>query len=158
LFPVGGNLLDEDITPHIAVRKVWADEDMVELEVLISDGRSRFFTKVYVGHKAFESVIAELEILKNQIHGGIYDLRFGEFGSEYATGAFQARLHFYPSGRGQLCITASAESEWYPFAKTEVASRATLYLKSEPGMLDYFIRELKRVQSGSSEVATFQCL
>jgi hypothetical protein len=92
------------------------------------------------------------------VYGGIYDMEFGKFGREYANGAFQARLHFHPDCRGHLFITVRAESEWSPFSKSEVASRATLYLKSEPGLLDKFIGEMRKVLCGTQGKATFECV
>jgi hypothetical protein len=146
------------MTPYIAIEKVWSDDDVVEFAITTSDGLSLFRVKVYTGHQAIEALITELENFKSEVYGGIYDIEFGEFGPEYASGAFQARLHFHPEGRGHLFITVHAESDWRPFSKTEVASRATLYLKSEPGLLDNFIDELRKVKSGSNDRATFECV
>src|SRR5262245_34670992 len=119
--------------PSIAIEKVWYDDDVVEFAITTSDGCSSFCVKVYAGQESLKSLLAELDRFKDQLYGGIYDMKFGEFGPEFANGAFQARLHFHPDGRGHLFITVRAESEWRPFSKMDVASRATLYLKSEPG-------------------------
>jgi hypothetical protein len=146
------------MTPSIAIEKVWFDDHVVEFEITTSDGCSRFCVRVCTGHEQLESLVADLDRFKSQVYGGIYDVEFGKFGPEYASGAFQARLHFAPDGRGTLFITVHAESDWRPFSRTEVASRATLYLKSEPGLLDKFIEELRRVGSGTSDKATFECV
>jgi hypothetical protein len=146
------------MTPSITIKKIWFDDDVVEFEITTSDGCSQFCVKIYAGHQALESLICDLDRFKSQVHGGIYDIEFGKFGPEYANGAFQARLHFHTPGRGRLFITVNAESDWHLFSKTEVASRATLYLKSEPGLLDTFINELRRVSSGSNERAIFECV
>ena len=146
------------MTPSIAIEKVWSDDDVVEFEITTSDGCSQFRVKVYAGHANLESLVADLDRFKGQVYGGIYDMEFGKFGPEYANGAFQARLHFHPDGRGHLFITVHAESDWRPFSKTDVASHATLYLKSEPGLLDRFIRELRRVGAGTQDKAAFECV
>jgi hypothetical protein len=91
------------------------------------------------------------------VYGGIYDIEFGKFGPEFANGAFHARLHFHPDARGHLFVTVHAESDWRPFGKKEVASRASLYLKSEPVLLDNFIGELRSMISGSNDKAIFEC-
>src|SRR5262249_889132 len=104
------------------------------------------------------SLITDLDQFKFQVHGGIYDMEFGKFGPEYANGAFQARLHFYPNSRGHLFITIRAESEWQPFGKSDVASCATRYVKSEPGLLDRFIVELQRLSLRAQDKATFECV
>ena len=138
----------------ISFNKIWFDEDLIEFEISISDGVSLFCTKVYVGHQTFDELIADLNRFKSQIYGGICDLRLGEFGPEYASGAFHARLHFHKPGRGRLFITVSAQSEWSEFTETKVASQATLYLTSEPALLDNFIEELKRLHEGKENEAT----
>ena len=114
------------MTSFIAIEKVWSDDDVVELQITAADGRSSFCVQVYAGHENLKSMLAGLDRFKDQLYGGIYDMKLGEFGPEYASGVFQARLHFHPDGRGWLFITVHAESDWRPFSKTDVASRATL--------------------------------
>jgi hypothetical protein len=138
----------------ISLKKVWADADLVEFAITSSDGDSLSTINVYVRHRDFNRVIEELDRFKSHLHGGIYDLRFGEFGPEYAMGAFHARLHFYEPGRGQLFVTIHAESDWREFTKTQVASRVTLHFASEPVLLDNFIQDLKRLQKGQIDSAT----
>jgi len=90
------------------------------------------------------------------LHGGLFDLRFGEFGPEYANGAFHARFHF--PAPGPLFVTCEQESEFEEFAKKEVASKATMYVKSEPALLDRFIDELRAVAAGRSEQAYLEAI
>ena len=116
---------------------------MVELAIEVADGSSRFANRVYVGYEALFDVIARLEAFKTHIYGGLMQLRFGEFGCEYANGAFHARLHFAQPGR--LFLSCRQESEFTEFGKKKVASSATMYLCSEPALLDRFIDELKRI-------------
>lgn len=136
----------------ITIKQVWSDNDLVEFKITSSDGTSTFCNKVYAGHQALEDLIAGLGIFRNHLHGGLYNITFGEFGPEYASGAFAARLHFHKPGR--LAITVRAESEWREFKKTEVASNATLYLTSEPVLLDNFIEALRHLKSDTSSEAT----
>ena len=144
--------------PSIDIEKVWSDDDVVELAITTTDECSSFYVKVYAGHQNLRSLIADLDRFKDQLYGGIYDMKLGEFGHEYANGAFQARLHFQRDGRGHLFITVRAESDWRPFNNTNVASCATLHLKSEPALLDRFIGELGRVSSGTKTNATLECV
>lgn len=137
----------------ISLKRVWDDNDVVELEVAASDGLSVFRNKVYVGHGALDETIERLDAFKRQVHGGLYDITFGSFGREYANGAFEARLHFFKPGT--LAVTVKAESEWKPFKdKGEVASSATLHLTSEPALLDNFIEELKALVANLAKEAS----
>jgi hypothetical protein len=123
--------------------RIWADDDMVELEIEVFNGKSRFVNTAYVGHLDLADAISGLEAFKSQSYGGIYDLRFGGFGCEYANGAFHARLHFFKPGK--LYITSEQETAFIEFGKKTVASHATLYLSSEPALLDRFIVELRQL-------------
>lgn len=80
------------------------------------------------------------------------EISYSEFGPEYANGAFQARLHFNVPGR--LFISTHQQSDFEEFSKTQVASEARMYLKTEPILLDNFISELKALNSGASNEAT----
>lgn len=130
----------------IKLNKIWSDEDMVEFRISIDDGESRFCNKVYVGHAYLRETVAGLDRFKDQVYGGIYELRFGEFGPEYASGALHARLHF--QDRGRVYITASAQTEFFNFGRKNVASASTLHFFTEPAQLDDFIRTLRAVSQG----------
>ncbi len=135
----------------IHISKAWADDDIVELRVSVSDGVSSFTNKVYVGHAALDDAVTSLHVFKDHVYGGLLDLRFGEFGPEYANGAFHARFHFPVPGR--LFVSCQQESEFVEFAKKKVASQATMYLTSEPVLLDRFVSELRALVAGASEEA-----
>ena len=140
----------------IHLSKIWFDEDVVEFRITVSDGTSSFSNQVYVGHAALEDAVASLDVFKGHVHGGLLDVRFGEFGCEYANGAFHARFQFPSSGR--LYITCEQESDFEEFATKTVASRATLYLKSQPALLDRFIVELQALASGQVEEAFLEAI
>lgn len=119
---------------------------MVELRIEACDGTSTFSNKVHVGHQHLREAAVKLNTFKDHIYGGIYDLRFGEFGPEYGSGAFRARLHFHE--RGRLLVSVNMQSEYVDFGKKNVASEASLYLISEPSLLDSFIESLRAVGDG----------
>jgi hypothetical protein len=129
--------------PGIRITRVWSDDDMLEVAIEVADRMSRFVNRVYVGYRDLADTIDKLEEFKAHVHGGLIDVRFGEFGPEYGGGAFHARLHFLEPGR--LFITCRQESNFSPFGKKTVASCATIYLCSEPALLDRFIDELRRI-------------
>ena len=61
------------------------------------------------------------------------------------------RLHFQKPGK--LYITIEAQSGFEEFGIKNVASEATLYLRSEPVLLDNFIVELNGFNAGKRDVA-----
>ena len=138
----------------IILKKIWSDEDLIKIDVAASDGSSTFRTTLYVDHEKIAELVAGLDRFKNEIYGGIHDVRLGAFGPEYAGGAFHARLHFHPPGHGLIFITVHAESDWNDFTLSKVASRATLYLKTEPALFDNFIVELGRLRDGETDEAS----
>ena len=142
--------------PGIQLTKVWFDDDMLELKVDVSDGTSFFSNRVYVAYSALTEAVAQLDAFKDHIHGGLLDVRFGEFGPEYANGAFHARFHFPKPGR--LYISCRQQSEFEEFSVTKVASEATLYLRTEPALLDNFISELKGLDAKRREEAHLEAI
>ena len=142
--------------PGIHVSRIWSDVDIFELRVRVSDGTSSFSNQVYVGYDALGEAVEAFHAFKDQMRGGLFDLRFGEFGPEYANGAFAARFHFAVPGR--LFVSCEQEADYVRFGKKQVASRATLYLKSEAALLDRFIAELRALAAGTSEEAYLEAI
>jgi len=144
--------------PSIVFKKIWEDDDMIEITISVCDGRSQFACDAYWGRLDLSDRIKQLTTFKNQIYGGLYDLRIGEFGPEYASGAFHARLEFHRSGNGKLAITAKSESDWEEFTHTKVASSATMFLRTEPALLDNWIVSLKSMAKGNTDKAVLECI
>ena len=132
--------------PGIMITRLWFDVDVVELRIRVSDGTSSFSNDVYVAHDTLEDAVSSLQAFRNHLHGGLLDLQFGEFGPEFAKGAFHARFHFLLPGR--LFVTCNQESGFEEFANKKVASKATLYVKSEPVLLDRFITQMEVLAAG----------
>jgi hypothetical protein len=149
-----GVRLRKPMHPGIRMVKIWCDADMIELKIDVSDGISVFSNKAYLGYTDLDTIISELDQFKNQIYGGLLDIMIGRFGPEYASGAFHARLHFPKPGK--LFITCSMESEYDDFSIKKVASEATLYLKTEPALLDNFIEELKNLKAEQRNEANLE--
>lgn len=143
------------MTPHVSVENIWFDDDVLELRVEVCDGRSLFSCDAYVSRSWPQDTVGALSIFREQVHGGIFDLRAGEFGIEYANGAVLARLHF--RAPGTLFVSAHLQSEFTEFKGSQVASEARLYLRSEPVLLDRFIEELRVLGQGTRNDATLPC-
>ncbi len=137
------------MNPSLDIRKIWEDDDMIEVVFTVSDGRSIFATELYLGRGALTETVVELDKFKSQVHGGIYDLEWGGFGPEFASGAVRIRMHFYHGAR--LCISGLIESDHTEFGLKKVASRGELYFYSEPALLDNFIEELRSLSKGTSD-------
>ena len=142
--------------PCIKFTKTWLDEDMVDLHVDISDGTSSFATQIYVGHRQLRDAIQGLQIFKDRIHGGIFNLRFGEFGAEYASGALDARFQFRKLGK--ILVRVSVQSAFQLFEEKGFASEAKLFLVSEPALLDAFVHALTAWRERGSEQAELEAI
>lgn len=141
------------MTPRITISRIWEDGDLLEFQIETTDGASLFFHRVYYGKTRLKSLLEELDFFKKQIHGGLFDLRMGSFGPEYANGAFHVRFHFQASGK--LCLSVHAQSDFFDFSthNKRVASEVRMYLVTEPALLDRFIDELKEVSAEKSTQA-----
>ncbi len=140
--------------PGIYLTKIWFDDDIIELKIEVSDGISIFSNKVYVGYQTLDDVIASLIVYREQIRDSLLDIRFGEFGPKYANGAFHAHLQF--ASPGELYITCRMEYAFNESPIKNVASEATLYLKTEPVLLDNFIAELKLLNAKKRDDASLE--
>lgn len=132
--------------PGVLLRKIWEDSDLLELRVSVSDGASTFVNQVYLGHGALGEVVQELESFRPQLSGGLLDVRFGDFGPEWASVAFHGRFQMLPPGR--VYVSARQESGYRDFADKSVADSANLHLISEPGLLDLLVAELAQLVRG----------
>ena len=139
----------------ISLTKIWSDDDLIELRIIVADEGSSFSNTVYVSQVALQTLAKELTIFKDHIHGGIKDIRLGEFGPEYANGAFHARLHF--KGPGKLFISTHQQSDFSDFSMGKVASEAKMFLASEPVLLDNFLPQLRGLASGARRDASLEC-
>jgi hypothetical protein len=137
--------------PSLEIRKIWEDDDMIEVVFTVADGQSAFSTKLYVGRGTLIETVEDLDRFRPKVHGGIYDLEWGGFGPEFASGAVRIRFHFYHNAR--LCISGLIESEYTEFGLKTIASRGELYFYSEPALLDNFIEELRALSLSSSDAA-----
>ena len=135
----------------IYLSKLWFDNDVVRLKIESSDGTSLFCNEAYAGHEDLAQLVTGLSAFKHHMHGGIYDITFGSFGPEYASGAFQARLHYQPLGK--ILISVRAQSKFQELGIKKVASEATLYLWTEPALLDNFTAELDALSRGKRDDA-----
>lgn len=140
----------------IRLTKIWVDADMLALKAEICDGRSLFTNQVYVANKQLADTVLGLDRFKGQIHGGLFNLRFGEFGPEYAGGALDIRMHFRK--HASLYIRVLAQSEFSNLHERELASDATLHLVSGPVLLDNFVLQLRLLSAGSSGQAELEAI
>jgi len=63
--------IQEKMQPGIHMTKVWFDDDVIELKIAVSDGISFFSNKVYVGYQALDEMVSDLDVFREQIHGGL---------------------------------------------------------------------------------------
>lgn len=140
----------------ISISRIWADDSLVELRVTVADQSSTFSNTVYVDEQHLAELYSQLRMFRDHVHGGIKDIRLGEFGAEYANGAFHARLHFRLPGK--LYISTHQQTEFMDFFIAKVASEAKMYLISEPILLDSFLGELERLIQGASDHARLTCV
>ncbi|MCY3003640.1 MAG: hypothetical protein NTV21_17730 [Planctomycetota bacterium] len=140
----------------IEVEQVWSDEHLVELELRVSDGESLTVNRVYVGHEQLTEAAEALARFDDPASGGEFELSFGVFGPEYASGAFCGRFRYFAPGR--LLVTCVQEREFREFGSLNLANSATTHLRSEPALLQRFATELRALAAGMGEVAFLEAI
>lgn len=144
------------VKPGIHIERSYDDTDFCELRVRVSDGASIFTNTVYVGFPELDNAIALLAAFQENLEGSPCDLQLGGFGPRHANGAFHAR--FRSTFPGRLFVSCEQESGFTEFASEHVASRATLYIRSEPALLDRFIDELRALSVDTSDQAFLEAV
>ena len=138
--------------PGILISKIWSDDDLIELRIDVSDEDSLFSNRTCIDNSELIHAASSLGELRS-----LLDLQFGRFGPEYAEGAFHAQFQLLLPGR--IYISCEQESDFEKFVhKKEVARRATLYLISEPGLLDRFVAGLRSMADGKTETAFLEAI
>jgi hypothetical protein len=144
------------VEPLLRVGRKWHDEDVLQLTFELCDGSVRFVNSAYVGLDWLSETAEGLSAFSGQIHGGMYRLEAGTPGPEFADGSVNALFH-YKSPTG-LFISALVESDYFTFKGNEVAREAKLFMATEPGLINEFVRELRAMHGGNREDATLRCI
>ena len=127
--------------PSTALRlaRVWYDNDMDELRVGADGPDTGFAVTAYVGRTDFMKALQDLRLFAKPVHGGLCDLRFGDFGPEYANGAVHVRLQWV---KGRIYLTCRLQTEFDQFGRKEIADEALIHVGTEPALYDAFLAEL----------------
>jgi len=141
---------------EIRFTRIWSDDDVLELGISVCDGHSKFVVDCYVGINWPFEIRESLRVFRTRVHGGLLDLKAGEFGLEYANGAFSARLHF--KAPGVLYVSTNQQSDHFEFKGNKVTTEARFYLRSEPILLDRFMGEVGALENSNGRVAILTCI
>lgn len=142
--------------PRITIRRTFTDDDVFRHAFEVCDGTSLFVNEAYVPIDWGVTSANALRTFSRHVHGGLFNLEAGDGGPEYASGAFRARFHFYKPT--QLLISTSQQGEYFPFKTCEVATKAKMFLRTEPALLDRFIAELPALDHPDEGVASLECV
>ena len=140
----------------IRVSRKRSDDDVMQLQFEVCDGASTVINSAYAGLDWFANLAVALESFGRQVYGGLYDMEAGTPGPAFADGAFVARFHWFKPT--DLLISTRQQSEFFEFKGNQVAREATLFLRTEPALLDRFIAELRAAHDGRQPEATLGCI
>lgn len=76
------------------------------MRVAVEGPDAGFAINAYVGRIDFREVLENLRRFAKQIYGGLCEVRFGEFGPEYANGAV------HPTMAGEVTVSDRSAIEW----------------------------------------------
>lgn len=136
----------------ITLENVWLDDDLIELQIIVNDGINTFSVNVYDTYKNITIVQEKLKHFSIQVYGGLCDIKFGGFGQETAYGGFKARFHYANNANGKILISVNMQSDYFDFGIKKVASEAKMYLITEPGLLENFIRHLSSLENKNEKI------
>jgi hypothetical protein len=142
--------------PRITITRTWSDDDVAQLTFEVCDGLSVFTTEAYAPLDWGAAAAAGLQTFGRQIHGGLFDLEAGEGGLEYASGSFRARFHYYKPNR--LLIATIQQGDFFSFKGSRAAPTATMFLRTEPALLDRFVAALRALDASDGVQAVLECV
>jgi len=138
--------------PGLVLAKAWSDEDLVGLHVEACDGVAAAAVDIYSSPAQLLTLAGDLARFAGIIDTRVFECALGRFGDGFALGALHMRMQFQLNGR--LHITLRLQSAFAEFGQERVASEATLHLRSEPALLDEFVRGLTAMAtSGCTDAA-----
>jgi len=144
------------VNPFIRISTTWSDDDALQLQFEVFDGASTSVNSAYAPLDWFSAAANALERFGQQIHGGLHDLEAGTPGPEFAGGAFVARFHWYKPTA--LFISTRQQSDFFEFKGNQVAREATMFLRTEPGLLDHFVANLRAAGTRQRSDAMLECV
>lgn len=139
---------------RIRITRKWSDNDVALLTIEVCDGVSAFTNEAYASLDWGAAAAGALRTFGRQIHGGLFDLEAGKEGPEYAGGSFRARFHYYKPN--QLLISTMQQGDSLSFKGSTVAPTATMFLRTEPALLDTFIAALAALDASDGRQAVLQ--
>jgi hypothetical protein len=148
--------MEEKMKASILFENIWSDSDIVELKITVDDGNSSFCNRIYASYVQIHNIVIGLDEFKNHIYGGLFNFELGEFGPEFANGAFYGRLHF--GTQGKIYISTKQQTEYFDFGRKNVASESNLYVISEPALLDNFIEQFRTIDKEVGNAALLECI
>ena len=140
----------------IEVKQLWADEDLVELELRVSDGESVFANRVHSWPAHLAQVATAVASFDDPSRTDELEIRFGSPDLEYAIGTFWGRFRYFAPGR--LLVTCVQEREFREFGSLNLANSATTHLRSEPALLQRFATELRALAAGMDDEAFLEAI
>lgn len=121
----------------LRVRYLYHDNDILEVEVITSNGRFAGATALYIGRDELSLSADVLQHFPNS-RSDERDVTWGAFGSESAGGALRLQFQCIDSA---LHVQISAQIE-----DAEGMQSALVIADVEPAAIDSFIPQLRRIQ------------
>jgi hypothetical protein len=142
------------LAPRVELQRLWSDEDLAWLTWTMCNGESLFTTHFWASHHDVDGMVQSLELFRTALHQGRWSYHVGGFGTEFAGGALSLEMHTME--RGLIVLSARAESESREVAGRRLASEASMYFVTEPGLLDRFVGELAAAAKGKGGTAVLE--
>ena len=140
--------------PGIELALVWDDEEMLELAVVVCDGRSRFVSEVYTTPSELEKVAGMLAGLGPEAGAASRVIVLDENGKGTRR-LFRMEVEFRLPGTVHL--RTHQRDETPPGAGAGARLEAWMCVVSEPGLVDAFAKALRGLAAGSISSATLAC-
>jgi hypothetical protein len=141
------------MTSGLHLKYLYHDNDIIEVQVFVGNGRFCGTANVYVGIGQLSEAASLLQGFPQQ-SSDRREVIFGAFGRNYAGGG--VRLRFYcKDSAGHAVVEATIEAD---HIGEEPAESAVVLANIEPASLDLFVPQLRLLEANFSGTASLRIL
>lgn len=130
------------------------DDEFDDYEIVIADDASRFVMSAYIAHQTILEIATTLSHFASTVEGSTVVFQLGRV--KPMMGGAAVHVTLVARARGQIFLTAIAESQPFVFDDQEVVDRGSAHLISEPVLVDNFVISLLALMRGDTEAATLE--
>lgn len=138
----------------IEIKRQSRDDGFDSYRALLSDDQCSFNVSMYIAHSsiaALKKQLSDFDVLQCD-----HDVEFqlGNFDVNVAGGGIRVKIS--PREKGRIFLKIFAQSEWFEFNGESVKKVSSMYLVTEPVLIDHFISSLNSLHRYETDISILE--